>query len=520
MLKHISMVSGTRQTTPARAVVLATALFFCVLHLTTSQAQSCGPEWCNTFPVAGQLSDHPTPPGFAGWNKLTYVPDAGRFFIFNSDGIWTFSNSWWSYAVSGRVANNNPWIKESTSGTIQKTVTDNSKGFLKSAVGPAETVIALQKGEGATFHPDPVHGGVLMIDDEEIGYTAANLSGDAFTGVRRGLRGTTAASHATHALVNAGAPAPQSRIQGQLVGVNDHIPDRHPFLTSAYDFRRHQLFQAGGILEGNKMTDTWYFCFVENEFCSKADVRVWKRLLTKTPAPGRADAAMTYDSDDDVMIWYGGQNFGSPVGDTWLLCFRADPQTSGNKVGCPTGHTFPDWVQVAAGGKSAGPRFTHGIVYDSYHHKAVLFGGINGAGMNSSETWTYTPAEGNWTNAKPSGDNPAGFRRPAMTYDSKRHRVVLCEGPLGKITDGVPGGLYLYDAGANKWELTSVPGGPIPSSPPDVAAHGRLSIDYDSLTDTFVATEVGLPHAVQVWELKGSALDQHDASQPDKPLQR
>jgi hypothetical protein len=92
-----------------------------------------------------------------------------------------------------------------------------------------------------------------------------------------------------------------------------------------------------------------------------------------------------------------------------------------------------------------------------------------------------------------------------MTYDSTRNRIVLYEGPAEKSVDGIPGGgLFLYDAGANKWEKASVPGGPIPSSPGPERAHGRLSIDYDSKTDTFVATELGPGYTLQTWELKGS----------------
>ena len=97
-----------------------------------------------------------------------------------------------------------------------------------------------------------------------------------------------------------------------------------------------------------------------------------------------------------------------------------------------------------------------------------------------------------------------------MTYDSTRHRIVLYEGPPGKDTDAVPGGLFLYDAGANKWELSSVVGGPVASYPPP---HGRLSLDYDPQTDTFVATELALPYSLQVWELKGSALGVLDTPQ-------
>jgi hypothetical protein len=499
-----------------RVALLYLFVFFLIVPtlIVQAKAQSCNDGWCLTFPVGSVKA---TPPfGSSAWNKLIYIPDDGRVFIYTSDGIYTFSNSWWSYGVLGHPAPNNPWMEESTSGTVQTTVTDNSKGFLKSAVGPTDKSISLRAGEGKSFHPDPAHGGILIIDDEEIVYTTANLSGDTFSNVTRGARGTTPASHSAGTIINAGAPFPQSRREGKLVSVNDHIPDRHPFLTAAYDSRRHQLFQAGGIIENNKKTDTWYFCLVANEFCPADDVRVWKQLHTHTPVSSRADSAMTYDSDDDVMILYGGQNVGNPTADMWLLCFKADPQISGNSVGCPSGAAYPDWVPVASSKGSPGPRLAHSLVYDFHHHVAMLFGGINGSPTDPSETWLYNPATRTWTNAKPSGTNPASFRRPAMTYDSTRKRVVLYEGPPGKNGDVIPGGLYFYDAGTNRWELSTVQGGPIPSSPEGGHAHGRLSLDYDPKSDTFVATELGLGYSLQVWELKGTALDRRNAKQVSK----
>jgi hypothetical protein len=478
-------------------------------------AQSCLDRWCNTFPVAIKA----TPPfGSSAWNKLVYLPEAGRSFIYTSDGIYTFSNSWWSYGVLGQVATESPWLEETTSGTLQTTVTDNSKGFLKSSIGPADKTINLHDGEGRSFHPDPSHGAILVIDDEEIAYSPSSLSKDVFTNVIRGVRGTIAANHAAGTIVNAGAPVPQSRMNGKLVPVNDHIPDRHPFLAAAYNSRRHQLFQAGGIIENNKKTDTWYLCLTANEFCPPADVRVWKHLLTQTPVPARADSAMAYDSDDDVMILYGGQNVGNPTADTWLLCFNPDPQTSGNSVGCPKGHIYPDWVQVASNG-SPGPRLAHSLIYDSAHRVGVMFGGINGSPTDPNETWTYAPATRTWRNARPEGCNPASFRRPAMTYDSIRGRVILYEGPPEKSGQGVTGGLYIYDAGGNSWKLSGVQGGPVPSSPGAERAHGRLSLAHDFKTDTFVATELGAGYALQTWELKGTVVYRENATPPGSVVQ-
>ncbi len=496
-------ISVVAYDTAGKSAVASEAIF-------TSHSSSCGQGWCNTFPVTGVVNGELKPPfGSSAWNKLNYIPDAGRFFIYTSDGIWTFANSWWSYGVLKNVADTNPWVEETTSGTIQSTVTDNSKGFLNQALRPTDTTITLQPGQEATFHPDPVHGGVVVIDDEEIGYTSADLSGDIFTGVTRGIRGTTAASHVISSRVTGGAPYPQSRIGGALTPVVDHIPDRHPFLFSAYDTRRSQLFQVAGIVELNKLSDTWYLCMQQNTYCPQADVKVWHRLQTSTRIAEKADGAMVYDSDDDVMIVYGGQTTGSPTDDTWLLCFHADPQTSGNNVGCPAGHSYPDWIQVSTiPADGAGLRQFHTLVYDSYHKKVVLFGGNDGSKIDPNTTWLYTPATRTWINSNPSGSIPSAFRRPAMTYDSTRHVSVLYEGPLGVVTDGIPGGLYLYDAGSNVWTLTSVAGGPIPTTETtNPVCHGRLSIAYDSLTDTFVATELGpLAYVLYAWELPGTNI--------------
>lgn len=471
---------------------------------------NCGQGWCNTFPVPGITAGRFTPAmGSSAWNKLNYIPDTNRFYIYSSDGIYTFSNSWWSYGAQGNLTVTNPWIEETTSGTVQSTVTDNTKGFLLEAIAPTDTTIKLQPGQGATFHPDPVHGGVIVIDSEEIGYTAADLSGDTFTGVIRGIRGTTAVSHTLGALVNGGAPFPQSRIGESLVPVDDHIPDRHPFLFSSYDSRRSQLFQVAGIVELNKLNDTWYLCMVQNAYCAESDIKVWRRLVTPTQIPGKADGAMTYDPDDDVMILYGGQTTGSPTADTWLLCFQPDPQISGNTVGCPAGRTYPNWIQISTiPSTGAGPRYFHTLVYDFSNHKAVLFGGNDGFATDPNTTWVYTPATRTWVNANPSGTVPAAFRRPAMTFDSTRQLLVLYEGPLGVVTDGIPGGLYTYDIAANRWTLTSVPGGPVPTSETiDPVCHGRISMAYDSIDDTFVVTELGAsPYALYTWELPGISI--------------
>jgi hypothetical protein len=90
----------------------------------------------------------------------------------------------------------------------------------------------------------------------------------------------------------------------------------------------------------------------------------------------------------------------------------------------------------------------------------------------------------------------------------------MYEGPLEKIGKGITGGFYFYDAGTNRWELSAIQGGPVPSSPGLERAHGRLSLAHDFKTDTFVATELGAGYALQTWELKGTAVYPTKAAPP------
>src|SRR5208337_3790829 len=111
---HASSIIPQKQAFSAIPVLRGSLLLFmlhALLLLTGAafaQTDSCERSWCNTFPL-GDVKAKP-PFGSSAWNKLVYVPDDVRFFIYSSDGVFTFSNSWWSYGVLDHVGTTNPWV--------------------------------------------------------------------------------------------------------------------------------------------------------------------------------------------------------------------------------------------------------------------------------------------------------------------------------------------------------------------------------------------------------------------------
>ena len=128
----------------------------------------------------------------------------------------------------------------------------------------------------------------------------------------------------------------------------------------------------------------------------------------------RKDIAMTYDSVRGAIVLFGGSNNTQYLDETWewsnqrwTLVTPTDPE--------------------ADGGPSA--RTDHAMTYDSRRGRVVLFGGK----MNIDpfeDTWEYDGSS--WalvTPADPEEDgNPPGRSGHAITYDSRRGRVVMFGG--------------------------------------------------------------------------------------------
>src|SRR5216684_202868 len=131
----------------------------------------------------------------------------------------------------------------------------------------------------------------------------------------------------------------------------------------------------------------------------------WVQATPPQAPPGRAYAAMTYDSLRGRTVLFGGSsNASSNFGDTWewdgINWTQRIPSTS------------PPGLVGAA------------MVYDTARSRSVLFGGGLTAGLAPAATWEWDGST--WTLRAPAASPPARIW-PAMAYDSF-HRVTVLFG--------------------------------------------------------------------------------------------
>ena len=117
-----------------------------------------------------------------------------------------------------------------------------------------------------------------------------------------------------------------------------------------------QLVLFGGS-NGGYLADTWAW-----------NGSAWSQLSLPASPPGRANAAMAYDTLTAQLVLFGGYNGGN-VGDTWAF----------------TGTT---WRQLLPA-TSPTARYGPAMAYDTATDQVVLYGGYNGSYL--SDTWVIGP---------------------------------------------------------------------------------------------------------------------------------
>ena len=173
----------------------------------------------------------------------------------------------------------------------------------------------------------------------------------------------------------------------------------------------------------------------------------WNNLtqpVNQTQPMARYGHAMTYDSDRDRMVMYGGtsasnnqstQPWTKAFSDTWEFSAAS---LGANKV----------WGRTNLEGHGLRPssRYSHAMVFDSNRKKTVLFGGSNGGPIQ--ETWEFdgrtsvtgvpgvTGVSGVWTPKSSLTQQPEARFGHSMAYDSGRNRTVLFGGNVSSTTIG------------------------------------------------------------------------------------
>ena len=128
--------------------------------------------------------------------------------------------------------------------------------------------------------------------------------------------------------------------------------------------------------------------------------------------PPRTRPGVAFDTARRRFVMFGGTGIsGGNLGDTW--------EWDGQR-----------WTNRTPDDPNTDPSFRYSprMAYNSVRQEAILFGGSNGLFEPLGDTWAWDGST--WRNVTPAapGDSPAPRSGHAMTYDSRRGRVILFGG--------------------------------------------------------------------------------------------
>lgn len=173
----------------------------------------------------------------------------------------------------------------------------------------------------------------------------------------------------------------------------------------AYDAARGEILLFGGVLNNSAtatqhLGDTWSW-----------DGTTWVQLSPANAPAARMNHAMAYDSVRERTVLFGGRVgvVGDFVGDTWE--WDGSSWTELNPTSAPSA------------------REAHGLVYDTSVGRAVLFGGLDAAGVSPfaplDDTWEWNGTDWQLVAASP---GPSARSLHAMAFDESRGETVLFGG--------------------------------------------------------------------------------------------
>jgi N-acetylneuraminic acid mutarotase len=210
-----------------------------------------------------------------------------------------------------------------------------------------------------------------------------------------------------------------------------------------YDSFNKRTLLYGGSIEDSETVyfdDTWTFDAFKNE---------WTKLNPATKPLGRISPGLAYDSDDQVVVLFGGfggSGTGNRLSDTWLF----DVKTGNWREANPS--------------RSPQARSDMGITYDPSLKKVILFGGLNDKTPGVlDDTWVYDIPSNSWTELKPVS-KPKPQYGLSIVYDPVNEKTLLYEGHwiISWPTEhGYDGGVWTYNSTGNMWMKINPEASPI-----------------------------------------------------------
>lgn len=235
--------------------------------------------------------------------------------------------------------------------------------------------------------------------------------------------------------------------------------DRHINSNSAVDTVRNRFWLGGGVnvnCADNPLLDLYYM-----DFKSDPTTNTWVRVIPAHFTNSSGYAAWFYDTDDDVLVLFGGQ--GGGFAQQWVFCYTNGGALSAAQTtaGCSSAD---DWINITSlisgfpTGNTSPPVTYLNMVYDSVTHKGILYGGANSsANVYSNQTWLYNVPTKTWTQACTGGCSPPPIYNGllgdigALAYHFGDHKVYYQQGR----NTGSPA-FWVYDPVGDTWtKLTS-----------------------------------------------------------------
>ncbi len=290
-----------------------------------------------------------------------------------------------------------------------------------------------------------------------------------------------------------------------------HSPSSRSKSAMAYDGARQEMVLFGGEDDCNygSMQDTWTYDGID-----------WVKRAPATSVPRRMDATMAYDSQRQVVVYFGGMSNSSWTrwnetwewnGTTWT--HRTDlvtrPLARGQVAmaydvtrqrmvlfGGNYGYdAYEDtweyygtaWTPVSAVA-SPPALYAHGAAWSAAAGGVVLFGGRGSEGV-VDDSWVFDGAT--WTRRY--ATHPSARWDASASYDSLRDRIVLYGGTDAQ---GDLGDTWEFDG--QRWSQVQTPGSPGPRS--------AVATAYDSDQQRTLLFGGSLSSSFQrdVWEFDGS----------------
>jgi hypothetical protein len=193
-------------------------------------------------------------------------------------------------------------------------------------------------------------------------------------------------------------------------------PGRWDAATTVDPTRRVMWVHGGMGWDGGQLTrsDLWAYSFGASTG--------WSQPTTSgTPLGKRYGHGLVYDAARDRLLFFGGSDSLTVLGDVWALTL------SGTLA----------WSQLSPSGTPPAGRLYPSVVYDAVNDRMVVFGGSTGSGT-LNDVWALTlsgtPA---WSQLSPSGTPPPTLWAQSTALDRDANRLIVFGGNASGLTNDV-----------------------------------------------------------------------------------